>query len=139
MRWLVVFTVVPLLELYLLVQLARWIDFWPTVAITVVTGILGGLLAKHEGLRVWRQWRDAMQELRMPEQGVLDGLLVLVGGVLLITPGVLTDLTGTLLLLRPTRRFVRRLLLARIDRHLARHVRPNVIVDTTGSPIDPEH
>lgn len=146
MRWVLAFTVIPLVELLLLVQLARWIDFWPTVAITIVTGIVGGTLAKREGLRVWRQWQAALRELRPPEQGVLDGLLVLVGGVLLITPGVLTDLTGAALLFRPTRAVARALILAKVDRYIVRRTVVGGVagpfdarrepIDTQGSPVD---
>jgi UPF0716 protein FxsA len=120
MRWVVLlFVVVPLAELYLLLQLARWIDFWPTVLLVLTTGILGGTLAKLEGLRVWRAWRHALSTMTVPEQGVLDGLLVLVGGVLLITPGILTDLTGLVLLFPFSRRRIAARLRSTIDRRLA--------------------
>jgi len=103
---LLLFTVVPLVELYLLLLLGRLLGFWETVLIVLVTGIVGAWLAKREGLRVFRRWREAIAEGRMPEEGVLGGLLVLVGGVLLVTPGVLTDVVGLLLLFPPTRRLV---------------------------------
>ena len=120
MRWIVLlFVVVPLLELYLLLQLAALIDFWPTVALVLVTGVVGGALAKMEGVRVLRAWRRAFETLTPPEAGVLDGVLVLVGGVLLITPGVLTDFAGLLMLIP----FSRRLIAARVrllmDRSIA--------------------
>lgn len=105
-KLLILFTVVPLLELYLLILLGNAIGFWPTVAIVLVTGMLGAWLAKREGLRVFRKWQNALSEGRMPEEGVLGGLLVLVGGVFLVTPGVLTDVCGLLLLIPPTRRAI---------------------------------
>ena len=81
MRWLIVlFVVVPLAELYLLLLVGSLIGFWPTVGLTLVTGIVGGALAKHEGLRVWRAWRRSLSELKPPETGVIDGVLVLLGG-----------------------------------------------------------
>ena len=101
---LLLFVVVPLVELYLLLWVSTLIGFWATVALTLVTGVVGGSLAKAEGLRVWRAWRAAIQQLRPPEEGVIEGVLVLVGGVLLITPGILTDALGLCLLLPPTRR-----------------------------------
>ncbi len=120
MRWLfLVFIIVPLVELYLLLWLGSIIGFWPTVAITVVTGVLGGTLAKREGIRVWREWRQALAELRPPETGVIDGVLVLIGGALLITPGVLTDLTGLFLLLPPTRKLVAARIRRSVDRRIA--------------------
>ena len=120
MRYLLIaFVVIPLIELYLLLWLGSLIGFWPTVAITVVTGVLGGSLAKREGLRVYRQWRDAINELRAPETGIIEGVLVLLGGALLITPGVLTDLTGLLLLLPPTRRRIAARVRRAVDARIA--------------------
>ncbi|MEZ4374041.1 MAG: FxsA family protein [Polyangiaceae bacterium] len=119
MRWFVVLViVVPLVELFLLLQIDRVVGFWPTIGLTIVTGFLGGSLAKREGLKVWRSWRQAMSELRPPEQGVVDGVLVLLGGALLITPGVLTDMTGFFLLIPFTRRIIARRVRAAIDRRL---------------------
>lgn len=106
-RWLLLlFIVVPLLELYLLVWLGGAIGFWPTLALTIISGILGGALARHEGLRVLREWRSALERMELPAEGVIDGLMVLVGAAFLIAPGVLTDLAGALLLIRPTRRLI---------------------------------
>jgi UPF0716 protein FxsA len=120
LKWLLLlFVVVPLLELYLLLWLGSWIGFWPTVGITLVTGLLGGTLAKREGLKVWRDWRRALGELRPPEQGVVDGLLVLIGGVLLVTPGVLTDALGLALLMPWTRRRIAARVRRGIDRRIA--------------------
>jgi UPF0716 protein FxsA len=96
-RWIVsLFVVIPLLELYLLIQIGAWLGLGATVLLTLVTGLLGGMLARSEGLRVWHSWQRSLAEMRPPEHGVVEGLLVLVGGVLLITPGVLTDVVGLL-------------------------------------------
>jgi len=113
---LVLFTVVPLVELYLLLWLGDLMGFWPTVGLVLLTGVIGATLAKLEGLRVLGQWQGALAEGRVPEAGVLDGLLVLVGGVLLVTPGVLTDVFGFTLLLPPTRKVVARFLRRRVER-----------------------
>ena len=93
------FIVIPLTELYLLLWVSRRIGFVETLLLTVVTGMVGASLAKREGLKVWRDYQAALSELRPPDTGVIDGLLVLLGGALLITPGVLTDVLGLLLLL----------------------------------------
>lgn len=107
MRWLLLlFVVVPLVELYLLLYIGSQIGFWPTVGIVLVTGALGATLAKREGLRVWANYREALSQGKLPDEGIVGGLLVLVGGVLLVTPGMLTDLAGFLLLIPRTRRFV---------------------------------
>jgi UPF0716 protein FxsA len=105
MRYLVpVFIVVPLAELYLLLWVSRQIGFVPTVALTIFTGILGSTLARHEGLRAWREWQRSLSTLSVPEVGLVEGALILTGGVLLITPGIATDTVGFALLIPWTRR-----------------------------------
>ena len=132
MRWLLVlFIVVPFVELYLLLVIGRSIGFWPTVGMIIVPGVLGATLAKVEGLRVWRSYKDALAQGRLPDEGILGGLLVLVGGVLLITPGVLTDLTGILLLIPMTRKIVAGVIRRRIAQRLGQGL---FRVVTVGSP-----
>jgi UPF0716 protein FxsA len=116
-RLFLLFTVVPLLELYLLLLIGRHIGVGPTIAIVLLTGLLGATLAKAEGLRVLNQWRSSLSRGRIPEEGVLSGVLVLVGGVVLVTPGVLTDALGLMLLFPPTRRFIASLVKSYLLRH----------------------
>ena len=118
-KLLLLFTIVPLVELYLLLLIGDLVGFWPTVGIVLFTGALGAWLAKREGLRVFRKWQAAIAEYRMPEEGVLGGLLVLVGGVLLVTPGILTDITGFLLLFPPTRRFIANVVRSRVEKRIS--------------------
>ena len=106
LKLLALFTLVPLLEVFLLVTLGNYLGALPTVLIVLVTGLLGAFLAKREGLKVWDEWRKALNAGGLPEEGIVGGLLVLVGGVLLVTPGVLTDITGLALLIPPSRRFI---------------------------------
>ncbi|MCB9611137.1 MAG: FxsA family protein [Sandaracinus sp.] len=113
---LLLFTVVPLVELWLLLWIGDRVGFWPTVGIVLATGLIGATLAKAEGLRVVQRWQEATSRGQLPEEGVLGGLLVLVGGVFLITPGVLTDVTGLLLLFPPTRRLVAGFVRRRFER-----------------------
>lgn len=121
MRWLfLAFVAVPLVELYLLLKLGDLFGPGPTVALVVVTGLGGATLAKREGLRVYSEWKSALERGRAPEVGVIEGLLVLLGGALLITPGVLTDLTGLCLLLPPTRRRLALHLRRMVERRLLR-------------------
>jgi UPF0716 protein FxsA len=119
-KLLLLFTVVPLVELYLLVWVAERVGFWSTVALVLLTGALGAAMARAEGLRVFTSWQRALAQGRLPADGVVSGLLVLVGGVLLVTPGVLTDAVGFCLLLPPTRRLVAALLTARLEQAIAR-------------------
>lgn len=98
-RLLLLFTVVPAVELYLLIRLGQWLGAFETVLIILVTGSVGAFLAKREGLGVIKQLQqDTMQGLP-PGDRIVEGLMVLVGGALLITPGVMTDLAGFLLIM----------------------------------------
>lgn len=108
LRLLLLLTVVPLVELALLLWLAKVTDLWFTFALVIVTGALGAALARHEGLRCWRRVHDEMAAGRLPGDPLLDGLMILLAGALLVTPGVLTDLVGFGLLLPPFRRVVKR-------------------------------
>ncbi len=100
---LFLFTVVPLFELYLLVKVGLYLGAFNTVAIVIFTGIFGAFLAKMEGLRVLYSVQKDLQEGRMPTSQILDGLLILIGAVLLITPGLLTDVVGFILVIPSTR------------------------------------
>jgi UPF0716 protein FxsA len=102
------FTAVPLLDLWLLLAIGDVIGFWPTVGLVLLTGFAGAALARAEGLRVLGAWRAALAAGRLPEEGVLSGVLVLVGAVLLVTPGVITDVVGLALLVPASRRLVAR-------------------------------
>jgi UPF0716 protein FxsA len=121
-KLILLFTLVPLIELYLLMLIGGWLGLWPTVAMVVVTGLVGAWLARMEGLRVLRQWQQSLAEGRMPAEGVLGGVLLLVGGVLLITPGVLTDVVGLSLLVPASRRQVSVWLRPWIERRIQRGI-----------------
>jgi len=117
-RLLLVFTVVPLVELFLLVKIGESIGLGATVAIVVTTGVVGAWLTRIEGLRVIRQVRDELGQGRVPTDRLLDGLLILLAGAVLLTPGLLTDAIGFFLLVPPGRRLVRRYLARVIARRL---------------------
>jgi UPF0716 protein FxsA len=104
-RILLIFILVPLVEFLLLARISEALGFFNTVMLVITTGVVGGWLAKVEGLRVLSEWQRALGAGRMPEEGVLGGVMLLLGAVLLITPGVLTDGFGLLMLLPSTRRF----------------------------------
>ena len=115
-KWLfLAFTVIPVVELWLLVRLGGVVGAGPTIGLVLLTGAVGAFLAKQEGLRVLRDWQGAMERGRLPEDGVLSGLLVLVGGVLLVTPGMMTDVVGFALLLPQTRRPIADRIRARVE------------------------
>lgn len=104
--------VVPLVELYVLLQVGQVIGALWTVAVLVVVSLLGAALLRREGPRTWRAFRAAVQGGRVPAREVTDGGLVLLGGALLLTPGFVTDVVGLLLILPPTRALLRRWLTA---------------------------
>ncbi len=93
------FTLVPLLELYLLIRLGAYIGAVDTIAIVIGTGVAGGLLAKSQGLAVLDRMRAELNKGRLPAESLFDGLLILIAGAMLITPGLLTDGLGLLLLI----------------------------------------
>jgi UPF0716 protein FxsA len=110
------FVVVPLLEIYLIVQAGQAIGVGWTILILVADSILGAVLLKREGAAAWRALRDAMASYRMPARELADGALVLVGGTLLLTPGFVTDAVGFFFILPFTRPLARRALTAVITR-----------------------
>jgi UPF0716 protein FxsA len=118
-RLALLFVLVPLVELFILVQIGEVVGLLPTLALVLLTGAAGAALARREGLRVLWSFQAELAQGRIPQQQILDGLSVLVGGAFLITPGVLTDLAGLALLFRPTRRLVQR----RVRRALERRIR----------------
>ena len=115
-RLLALFILLPAVELALLVQVDKLIGFWPTIGLILATGFIGSLLARREGLSVWRRLNQRMAEGGLPGKELLDGVIILLAGALLITPGVLTDVIGFLGLLPPSRALIRKLALKRIDR-----------------------
>ena len=93
-RLFLLFAAVPLLDLWLLLRIGAVVGLWGTLALIVLPSLLGAWLARREGLRVLRAWQLSIAEGRVPEEGLLSAGLVLVGGVLLMTPGLITDATG---------------------------------------------
>lgn len=118
-KLLLLFTVLPVVELYLLITLGQNVGAGPTIALVLGTGLLGAWLARREGSRVLRSWQGSLARGEMPKEGVISSVLVLVGGVLLVTPGVVTDVTGLLLLLPWTRRWVANAIRKRLEERLA--------------------
>jgi UPF0716 protein FxsA len=103
------FLVVPVLEIWLLIQVGSAIGGWATVALLIADSLLGAWLVRREGRRAWKALQDALQSGRMPDRELADGGLILVGGALLLTPGFFTDIAGFLCVLPFTRPMMRRL------------------------------
>jgi UPF0716 protein FxsA len=104
------FIVVPIVELYVIIQIGSMIGVWPTIALLLADALLGSLLLRHQGRGAWRRFNAALAERRFPGREVADGLLIAIGGTLLLTPGFVTDIVGAVFLIPPTRAMVRRLL-----------------------------
>jgi len=121
---------VPLLEIYVLVQVGQVIGAWWTILLLVLDSILGTMLIRHEGARAWRALREAIGSGRMPARELTDAALILVGGTLMLAPGFVTDAFGVLLIAPVTRPVFRRLLSALVARR--------VVLDVTRPGRGPE-
>jgi UPF0716 protein FxsA len=97
------FVVLPVVEIYVLIQIGQAIGAWWTVLLLIADGFLGSWLMKHEGTRAWAALRQALDERRMPAKELADGALILVGGTLLLTPGFVSDVAGLFCVLPLTR------------------------------------
>ena len=112
------FIVVPILEIYVLIQIGSAIGVLPTIALLILDSVLGAVLMRSQGRAAWMRFNRALAEGRVPAREVLDGVLVIFGGALLLTPGFLSDILGLVLLLPPTRALVRKTLVARFGGRL---------------------
>ncbi len=138
---------IPIFEVWLLLKVGERIGFWPTVAILLAEAVLGAWLMRREGARAWKALTDAFATGKVPTGELAEAALILVGGVLLMLPGFLTDVFGFLFLLRWTRPFARKLIAFFVARRLnrlgvpaahARMDRDNLIAgETVDSPPPP--
>jgi UPF0716 protein FxsA len=140
---LVIFIVVPLLELYVIVTVADSIGVVPTLLLLAIDSIVGSLLLKSQGRAVWRRFSETLAAGRVPHREVLDGVMVIFGGAFLITPGFITDIVGLMLLLPPTRALARRLVIRVLGGRVAISVagaatrrRPGSRFDVEGTATD---
>jgi UPF0716 protein FxsA len=112
------FILVPILELYVIIQVGQEIGALWTIAILVADSILGSLLLRAQGRSAWRRFNAALSAGRPPAREVLDGVLIVFGGALLLTPGFATDVGGLLLLIPPTRALIRGVLVRRLAKRV---------------------
>lgn len=118
--WVLVlaFIVVPLVEIYVLIQVGQVIGVWWTILLLVLDSILGSWLIRREGARAWQALRGALDNGRMPAKELADGALILIGGTLMLSPGFVTDAFGIVLIVPFTRPIARRLLTQVVTRRL---------------------
>jgi UPF0716 protein FxsA len=112
---LFLFVAVPILEIYVIIQVGQAIGALWTIALLIADSIAGGVLMRSQGRAAWRRFQQALAEGRMPAREVLDGVLVIFGGAFLLTPGFCSDIVGALLLVPPTRAVIRRMLVRRFS------------------------
>ncbi len=120
LRLLGLFILLPIVELGILIQVGEWIGLGPTLGIVIVTGFLGATLARRQGLRTWLAIQGELRQGQVPAGAMVDGLLILIGGIVLLTPGILTDLFGFTLLVPATRRRLKEGLRHRFERAVQR-------------------
>ena len=140
-RLLILFTVVPLVEVIILFRIAEYLSWSATIALVVVTGVLGTWLARREGLRVLGRIQADLAAGVPPTGAMVDGALILVAGLVLVTPGVLTDLCGFALLIPPIRTWVKRRLAEAFRRRIAHvdHGGPAPFIDVEATGRDADH
>ena len=116
----IIFSIMPIIELAILIELGSHIGSTIIVTLIITTGMAGALLARNQGLYVLRQLQSSIQRIQSPADPIIDGVLVLIGGLLLLTPGILTDAIGFLILFpfsrQSLRNFLKSIILRRVNR-----------------------
>jgi UPF0716 protein FxsA len=118
MRLVLLFIIVPLMEILLLIEIGSRLGTLNTIVIIVLTGILGAYMMRQQGFTILANIRGDLSQGRMPTGELINGALVLVGGILLLTPGFFTDAVGFLLLIPTTRGFIRKKIQLLIQRKI---------------------
>ena len=110
-KLLMLFIIVPVTELYLLIEVGKRIGTLNTISIIIFTGILGAYLVKHQGFMILRKIQNDLNEGTIPEDSLIQGAIILTGGILLLTPGFATDIAGFIFLIPVSRKVVKKYLL----------------------------
>ncbi|MFP4521771.1 MAG: FxsA family protein [Fibrobacterota bacterium] len=110
LKLFLIFTVIPVIELYVLIRIGSIFGALNTVLLVILTGILGAYLSRREGFAVWRRVQTQLRGGVFPADELIEGLLILIAGIVLITPGVLTDAAGFIILFPFTRSMMRELI-----------------------------
>ncbi|HEX4901415.1 MAG TPA: FxsA family protein [Acidimicrobiales bacterium] len=131
---LLAFLVIPIIELYVFVQVADAIGFLPTLAWIVIVSVVGAWVVKHEGLQAWRRASERAAAGQVPTTELANGVMILLGGALLLTPGFFTDVLGLVLVLPPTRAALRGTVMRRFVAAGPIVVRRNTIIGGFGAP-----
>src|SRR5262245_45752204 len=113
------FILVPIAELYVIIKVGEAIGILPTLLLLLGDALLGSWLLRHQGRAAWVRFNRALAENRLPHKEVMDGVLIVFGGALLLTPGFITDIFGFILLIPPTRALVRAFAARSLRRRMA--------------------
>lgn len=132
----VIFIVVPVVELYVIVQVADVIGVLETIVLLIAVGILGSWLVKKQGMAAWSRLQATMAAGRIPTNEISDGALIMFGGALLLTPGFVTDILGLFLLFPPTRALVKTAASGAIKRRVQRRTGTRGIYDARVIKVD---
>ena len=111
-KLLVVMILVPVMELYLLIEIGKHIGVMATVGIIILTGLIGAYLVRSQGFMMLRKIRNDLHQNILPGDSLLQGVIILAGGIFLITPGFITDIAGFIFLIPVSRQIVKKYLLA---------------------------
>ena len=109
------FTLIPVLEIYLLIKIGHYLGAFNTVVVVIVTGLLGASLARHEGIRTMIRVRESMNRGELPAEEMLDAVLIFIAGIVLLTPGFITDLAGIAILIPNARSWLKRRMRTRFE------------------------
>lgn len=120
---LIFFVVIPMVELFILVQVGKAIGFWNTLSTLIILGLLGFIMVRKQGFSVLGRIRQDLASGIAPGQSLLDGLMVLLGGIFLIIPGLITDIVGLLLLIPPLRKKIVHIITPLLVNHLIRNTK----------------
>ncbi len=120
LKLLTLFIVVPLIELALLIWIGQYLGVLVTIGLVILTAVVGAAMAKAQGMYVWYRIVDTLRRGRLPTDSIMDGALIFAAGVVFLTPGFLTDLTGFMLLIPPVRNRIREFLKDYLGRKISR-------------------
>jgi len=110
-KLLIIFVIVPVTELYILIEVGKKIGSLTTIGIIILTGIIGAYLVKSQGFMILRKIQNDLNEGIMPGDSLIQGAIILAGGILLLTPGFVTDIVGFIFLIPVSRNVVKKYLL----------------------------
>jgi UPF0716 protein FxsA len=121
------FTLIPVLEIYFLIKIGHFLGAFNTVVVVVVTALLGASLARHEGIRTMIRVRESLDRGELPAEEMLDAVLIFIAGIVLLTPGFITDIAGIAILIPAARSMLKRRMRRKFDEWITQN-RNNIII-----------